>query len=365
MTPADCGENHKKSSDQRVVMLEVPEAWFDDPSDGNLHQRLYASILSALAELDVVIRPVWLPRGADLAPRDTRGYDLVLSYHSYGTADSRLLRCKESYIPPYYTMDDMGYACFSRLSCHPDEFSSEIARQDPAVAATYVRQLAERLRRENCSKYSQPPFGENTLQGYVFVPLQVQSDPVSQKVPLQISRALEAIVSAASARGLRTIIKRHPRCKSATMTKLLQQLEKKPDVDISTASVHALMANAECVVGANSGVLFEALIQGKPVISYGASEFARITQAVTSYEDLFDAVSAPQPIDSEHREKFIYWYLEKHCIKAGDVLGIKTKIEKSLKHSSSRNAYNQTGNTIYKLQLQFHSLKSKIKRRIF
>lgn len=365
MTVADRGGNDKESSRRRVVMLEVPEAWFDDPGDGHLHQRLYASILSALAELDVVIHPVWLPRGADLAPRDTRGYDLVLSYHSHGTADSRLLRCKESYIPPYYTMDDMGYACFSRLSRHPDAFSGEIARQDPAVAGAYVRQLAERLRRENCSKYSQPLIEEHVLQGYVFVPLQVQSDPVSQKVPLQMSRALEAIVSAASARGLRTIIKRHPRCKSATMTKLLQQLERNPDVDISTASVHALIANAECVVGANSGVLFEALIQGKPVISYGASEFARITQAVTSYEDLFDAVSAPQPVDHERRDKFIYWYLEKHCIKAGDVLGIKTKIENALRYSGSRIADNKIGNSFHNLQLRFHSLKSKIKRRIF
>lgn len=365
MTAAERGNSYIKNLGHRVVLLEVPEAWFDDPGDGNLHQRLYASILSALAELDVMIHPVWLPRGADIAPRDTRGYDLVLSYHSYGKADSRLLRCKESYIPSYYTMDDMGYACFSRLSCHPHEFSSEITRQDPAVASAYVRQLSERLRRENCSKYSQPPLEEHTLQGYIFVPLQVQSDPVSQKVLLKTSQAIEVIVSAASARGLRTIIKRHPRCKSASISKLLQELENNPSVDISTTSIHALIAKAECVVGANSGVLFEALIQGKPVISYGASEFARITQRVTSYEGLFDAVSAPQPVDREYREKFIYWYLEKHCIKAGDVLGIKAKIENALLSSRSSNAKNKTSNPLYKIQLKIHSLRSKIKRRIF
>ena len=105
---------------RRRVILEIPEAWFANPSDGDRHRLFYTSLLAALAELGLLIDPIWLPRGAERAPRPTNPSDLIISFHSYGEASGNLLRCKETYIPPFYSLDPMGYSCFSQLATQPE-----------------------------------------------------------------------------------------------------------------------------------------------------------------------------------------------------------------------------------------------------
>lgn len=349
----------------RLVALEIPEAWFRDPGNGPQHQMFYASMLAALAELGVLVRPVWMPRGADRAPRFPDGSDLLISFHSYGATGGNILRCKESYIPPYYSMDPQGYACFSQLSRDPQVHAAAIEAQDLEVAQAFVRQLSEELRRTNRSKYPQSDDPATLRPGYVFVPLQVMHDSVAQGAWLEVQEALSAILAAARDRGLRTVIKRHPRCTSFRVTRLLQALPQDGTVELSQASVHALVRDADLVVGANSGVLFEALVQGKTVVSYGEAEFGQITQQARTAAALADAIRAPAEPDGERRDKFLHWYLTSYCVRADDVPAIRRKIRAALDMEVVTGRAHRTAAVPSTWRLYAYSLFDRTKRRLF
>ncbi|MDB6179392.1 hypothetical protein PAF17_18060 [Paracoccus sp. Z330] len=347
------------------VTLEVPSAWFADPVDGDRHRLFYGSILSALAEIGTLIDPVRLPRGAETAPRPKGLGDATISFHSYGGGDGHVLRCKESYIPPYYSMDRMGYACFSHLALHPEDYRDQISSMDSTKAGIFVQQLAQRLMTSNLSKYTQPDHEKATGQGYIFVPLQVGNDTVAQGAWLRTRDALETTVAAARQRGKELVIKRHPRCQGRTTSRLLSEIAQQPGVRISDGSVLSLIAGADLVVGANSGVLFEALIQGKPVISHAASDFGPATQQVKSRAELQDAIASPNAPHIEWRNKFLFWYLTHYCVHAGDVALIRQKIEAFLAAGPDRTGGCETTRRKYIRQLYQHSVINRIKRRLF
>ena len=349
------------SAERQIVTLEVPEAWFRNPQDGTQHRTFYSSLLASLAEMNVLIEPVWLPRGAERAPRGTPPERFLISFHSYGEPGN-ILRCKESYVPPFYTMDRMGYACFSELALFPEKFRDEISRQNLDAARAFLSDLSRDLRKANRSKYPQPPQdGAGIDKGYVFVPLQTQNDSVVQGSWIEIRAALECIVAAASEQGLRTVLKRHPLCKSGRISRALSTLERNPDVIISDKSIYDLIPGAEMVIGANSGVLFEALLQDRPVISFAGSDFGVATQQVRSREELAAAIARPEPPSLEWRQKFLFWYLRHYCVRADDSFQIRRKLQ-AIQADVQGNGRSRV---MGKSQLYAYSLVDRIKKRFF
>lgn len=347
---------------RRIVALEVPEAWFRDPEDGQRHRLFYSSLLAALADLDVLLNPVWLPRGAERAPRPDGGEGVTISFHSHGKIGN-ILRCKETYISPYYTMDRMGYACFSELACHPERYSDAIERQNIDRASTFVRALAQELRQENRSKYLQPDRQDHLEPGYLFIPLQVENDSVAKGLWLDKFKAIHCILEAAAAQELRVVLKRHPRCKSKAIFDLLSEISQRPNVSVSNASIHTLIENARLVAGANSGVLFEALIQGKPVISYAASDFGQATRQVRTYEELACAIKSPEGPDPAFRDRFLFWYLTEYCVRTDDIAAIKQKIRVLLDNGARdrKGGYDRA----YRYRLYAYSLADRLRKKLF
>ncbi|MBS1301772.1 hypothetical protein [Loktanella sp. SALINAS62] len=349
---------------RRPITLEVPEAWLMNPNDGAQHRMFYAGLLSALAEMNVTIDPVWLPRGAERAPRRTTTDKFAISFHSHGS-DGYLMRCKESYIPMYFTMDSMGYSCFSELARHPERFMPAIARIDTSRAKAFVDGVARDLRANNQSKYPQPAYVPPAYTGYLFVPLQMEWDSVAQGTWIDPLAALERTIHAARARGLHTVVKRHPLCRSAKIATVLDRLDQASDVTVSTDSVNTLIEGACLVVGANSGVLFEALLQGRDVISFAASDFGTATHQVRSLAVLERAIAAPAPPDAAWRYRFLSWYLREYCVQANDVAAIRRKIQafvarpRSSDLTATHRFYGGQGS------LYLYSAFDRIKRRIF
>ena len=347
---------------RRIVTLEVPEAWFRDPEDVQRHRLFYSSLLAALADLGVLLDPVWLPRGAERAPRPDGAGDATISFHSHGRTGN-ILRCKEAYVSPYYTMDRMGYACFSELASHPERFADAIARQDAGRAGAFVRALAQELRQENRSKYRQPEKQDRMEPGFLFVPLQVENDSVAKGLWLDKFKALRCLVEAAAAQGSRVVLKRHPRCRSRAVSALLAELGQRPNVSLSEASIHTLIADARLVAGANSGVLFEALIQGKPVISYAASDFGPATQQVRSYDELARAVAVPAAPDPGFRDRFLFWYLTEYCVRTDDIAAMKRKIGALLDSAAGHRS--RDAGRAYRYRLYAYSLADRLRKRLF
>lgn len=312
------------------VVLEVPAGWFDNPNDGARHQRLYASILTALSRLSVRILPVELPFGADTAKRLYRHDQLVISYHSQGPRGN-IVRLKESYIPPYYTFDTEGFSGFSALSRHPDAFLSEIEAYPLEAAREFVLDLSTRIQSHNISKYAQPDHLDDVPEGgFVFFPLQTEDDPVATLAYLDQIDVAQRLATDLQAAGRGLIIKRHPFCTSARVGPALAELEAEhPNVMIATGSIHGLITRAYCVVGCNSGVLFEALVHGAHVVSFGASDFQMATTSVANLSMLLPAVLGP-PVDADARVRFLAWYLRRYCFEASDAIEVEARLAEML-----------------------------------
>lgn len=314
-----------------AVILELPVPWFHSPLDGARHQQFYVSIWQALAEMGVTVQPRILIFGADEAPRLGRHDQLIISFHSRGPAGS-VLRIKESYLPPYYTVDRMGYSGFSELAIHPERFATAITAASPAKAQDFVEALKRQMVADNLSKYSQEqPRYLSLPDPYVFMPLQTVDDPVAALSDIDQLDALDALLSAAEALGWGVVVKRHPLCRSEKIAAALDRLAARhPHMQRSDASVHQLISGAQAVIGANSGVLFEALVHGAHVVSFGASDFRIATTSVTRPQDIAAAIAGRGRVTRADQCAFLFWYLTRYCLRADDVAGIRDRIADAL-----------------------------------
>lgn len=313
------------------VILELPSAWMDNVLDGERHTAFYMAILRALAELGVTVMPMPLPLGADEAPRLSRHDQLVLSYHSIGPA-GHVLRIKESYLPPYYTLDPLGYSGFSELGLFPERFRSDIARVNARKAGAFVEDLRSRVIAENFSKYPQDAASAFDPGGdHIFFPLQTVDDPVARLCAFDQLAALEEVAKVAGENGWRVVVKRHPFCVSVKVKTALERIvADNAHVTLTTASIHRIIPGARAVIGANSGVLFEALIHGAHVVTFGGSDFRMATTPVNSLAGIGPALSGEGRIAREDQVRFIAWFLKSHCVRADDLPAIRSRIALAL-----------------------------------
>lgn len=313
------------------VILEVPGSWLDHPLDGPRHQRFFTSILMALSDLGVTVRPIPLVFAADNAPRITSANQLVISYHSKGPADN-ILRLKESYVPPYYVFDRLGYSGFSELSVYPERFMAAIDATPIDSAEVFVKEIAKELREKNASKYDQANRIDMHLpEHFVFQPLQTIDDPVAELAVLEQLDVLAEVASATEALGWSVVVKRHPFCTARSVTKRINELSiQYPNLIESNASIHTFINRAQAVIGANSGVLFEALIQGAHVISFGKSEFSQVTTSITRLSEIPSALLGRGRVERARQVKFLAWYLTRYCVRADDVKAISDRIAEAL-----------------------------------
>lgn len=313
------------------VVLEIPAAWFDNPLDCLRHQRLYASILVALADLCVTVRPIRLPYAADAAPRATKRGQLVISFHSQG-AEGNVLRLKESYWPPYYTADPRGFSGFSTLARNPDAVADEVRKIPRRQARKFVSDIRQEALDRNVSKYEQPAERDAKLpRDFYFLPLQTVEDPVAQFAYLDQLDVAAQLAKVAADTGAAVVVKRHPLCKSQTVEERLEDLNRDfANLRLSTASVHQLIGQSKAVVGCNSGVLFEALIHGKPVVTFGKSDFEIATRSFNRLGELGEALADAERLDPDFRDRFLTWFLKYHCVHAADTLALRGRIAEAL-----------------------------------
>lgn len=314
------------------VILEVPGAWFENPIDGPRHQRFFASILMALSDLAVTVRPLPLRFGADDAPRLSMPNQLIISYHSKGSAGN-ILRLKESYIPPFYTMDRTGYSGFSELANHPERFTAAIDAIPLDAARAFVFNTAKHLKSKNLSKYKQAKSTVFPFPDYfVFQPLQTADDPVAELAILDQLDVLAEVAAATEALGWSVVVKRHPFCNVVSVSRRIRNLRADfPNLIETNASIHALIGHAQAVIGANSGVLFEALVQGAHVITFGKSDFAQATTAITALSEIPGALLGRDRVDLARQTRFVSWYLQHYCVRADDFAAIRERISEALR----------------------------------
>ncbi|WP_222869600.1 hypothetical protein ROLI_046000 (plasmid) [Roseobacter fucihabitans] len=301
---------------QPEFLIEVPVEWMTSAiaSEATLTTACFTQLVQAAQALEARVETTPAQMYSDAAPRLPAPGQVCISYHSHGVEEN-VWRVKESYLPGYFTFDRFGYSGFSELAKYPDRFAQDIAAFDLTEARAKVAACKAAFLDANRSKYAQPESQAAKLpEGFVFFPLQTVHDAVAQFAHIRQVDAISYLARASAAAGVALVIKRHPYCQDTGITGALENVTQTyPNVTLVDAPIGELISKAQAVVGANSGVLFEALIAGKPVFSFADSDFAQATQQITDPSDLkaaFEPYSGP---DSNHILRFLGWYLSSYC----------------------------------------------------
>lgn len=309
------------------VELEVPPIWLSSPLDGERNRQMFSQLCCALATKPLAIHMSSIGPGMYDLPREAPAGGFVLSYHSYGDGPN-IWRIKETPIAGWYSVDETGYSGWSSFARFPERYAEGVAGMNAASSIEFVNRIRTQLREKNESKYKQTLQAFDVRTPYVYFPLQVLSDPVSQFYRLDCLDVLGRAAEIAERTGITLVVKRHPLCESPVVDDALKKLTARfSRVVVSQASVHQHLENCQSVIVANSGVGMEALLYFKPVFTFGSSEYELATQPIHSLDEV-ELAFAPVFDDVRARcAKFMAYYLQKCCFSIHDPKSVERIVD--------------------------------------
>lgn len=112
-----------------------------------------------------------------------------------------------------------------------------------------------------------------------------------------------------------------------TVQRKLQSIAEYVYVYVGKTNVHNFIANARCVILANSGSGFDAMLHRKPIIAWGYPEYHYIAYDLRHLADLRNALKLKWFDANRQKQQdcFLYWYLEKYCYYDQDTANRRVK----------------------------------------
>ena len=219
---------------------------------------------------------------------------------------SRVLNAGIAYIYPFWNMDPLGIRAFSSIADQP----FRPGQVDADVARPFFRRLRKRLVGGRTSRYPQPDLASVVPANCIAVFMQSEAHRnVGETRFLTPWQMIETCV----ATGQPVVVKPHPRDETPeTLARLGRLAKAYPNLSVSAANIHDILAVAARVVTINSAVGVEAYLHRKPVILCGQADFHHIADVARSVDDLAGILS--HPVKSRAYAKYIYWYFGQHCL---------------------------------------------------
>jgi len=158
--------------------------------------------------------------------------------------------------------------------------------------------------------------GEIPSSPFIFYPLQVPHDQsIRYFSDVDQNRALELVHDLAVRTGLSLVLKEHPANRASMKT--YRERYRAPFITWSEAHIHDLLRHASGVVTINSGVGFEALLAGKPIVCLGRAEYDTSVHRAGP-DDLYEAwnaaISEPDDVRLRRYGRFVDWFLGRHAV---------------------------------------------------
>ena len=99
---------------------------------------------------------------------------------------------------------------------------------------------------------------------------------------------------------------------SNSIKQKLSVISPKVRVYTGKSNIHNFIRNARCVLMANSGAGFEALMHHKPIIAWGFPEYHHVCYDLRHLASLMQAIKLDWH-DPKKSDQFLCWYMEKYC----------------------------------------------------
>lgn len=251
---------------------------------------------------------------------DLRGASCTIYAHKTRRDLAGDLFYKQTHLLELFTIDSLGWgADHSRMQQPPD-----LLNIGQAQAEQFVTSLRLEFLQTGASKMAQPNRAESMSfpDDYIFVPIQTPRDYVQlHHAPISVLSFVRLISAWANERKQNVVFKLHPglfpqsACDNEVIKAVHEYAETSGCVFLRQANVHDLILNAKGVFTINSGVGFESLIHGKPVVTFGGCDYKWVTFRATS-----DCLNAAREFvfgyTDELRQaafRFIYYYFFRHA----------------------------------------------------
>ena len=222
-------------------------------------------------------------------------------------SDGRVLFYMQEVLPNYFTVDPDGWAAGSR------KYHTAVKELDGAIDKR-INSIVVNLKKTKATKFKQS--GKRRVSAsddYVFLPLQLPHDEVIKRhCDLTYPEYVNAICEWAERTQRKLIIKKHPF--GEKIDYIHEKYRKSDNIQIfSDGHVHDYIKFAKVVMLVNSGVGFETLVYGKPLITFGRSMYDAVS---IHCQPIFEDIEAAyQATFEEHRRRrqhryydFLKWY---------------------------------------------------------
>ncbi len=147
----------------------------------------------------------------------------------------------------------------------------------------------------------------------VLAPLQVPGDDaLIHHSDTTLEAYVTALVAFGQTTGTRVLFKRHPYDRSGFFREMRKAHSSATAIFVETGHVHDLIGSAKAVVVINSGVGFEAMLYGKPVLSFGRAAYDAAVTPVRpgGLADAYrTALAEPDAARTARYDRFASWYV--------------------------------------------------------
>jgi Capsule polysaccharide biosynthesis protein len=252
---------------------------------------------------------------------------------------------KQMHLPELFTIDHLGWgADHSKMQGPPD-----LSGIDGSLAERFVASLRLKFLETGASKFPQPDrAGSLSLPpDYIFVPLQTPRDYVQvHHAPFPVLSFVHLVARWANESQQKIVFKLHPGlyCSSACDNEIINAVNRYAaaggNIFCLDANVHDLIGGSRGVFTINSGVGFESLIHGKPVVTFGNCDYKWVTFRADA-DCLNEARAFVFGYTDELRQeanRFIYYYFFRHAfsIEAGHIAESNRRLIDYLSHEVGR-----------------------------
>lgn len=300
--------------------FEYPVDWLDGkkPQQITFVQNVIRCCLELKVELTCI--PVSFPSYGvkRLTPKN-----LLISFHSFENPD-KVLSYKEAPINGLFSIDKTGYAGWSDIYLNFKKYKCEIEKISSQELNTTLQNYRSQLLSGD-SKHPQIEDNSPLPEDYILFPLQVRSDSVAYHANLDMVQVIQTMSTLSKKYKKNIVVKIHPFCDSevAKTTQFIEN-ESNPYFHNSNTHIIQLIKNADKVVACNSGASLEALILGKDVYCFGASEWYEITNKIESIDDLENIFkNTAQKEQTIFQKKYLTYLLKYYWIRYDDINSIK------------------------------------------
>lgn len=294
------------------VRLHVPVHMLD--RDGAGVPPFYRRVLAQLASKGASTRILPRDHEALRAGPDGAHFDLV---HNGSVARPQALNLAPAYLAGFYYADPRGIYFESSIT--------DAVFRPEAIAAEYSGPFAADLRRRwveaRQSRHQQPVEVQSIGQGHIAVFLQDWSDPVERARHMTADQMVRTVVAAAG--GREVVVKPHPKNSARETQKIRQWLVRNhPQVRLTGANIHDILAGAAVTVSISSSVALEGMLHRVPAVLFGRSDLHHCAQMVVTPDDwpgaLAHALTRDWPFDA-----FLLWFLRRRNLDVSRPFGDK------------------------------------------